>query len=248
MRTFLCLLLVMQTAAAAASEVQASLQWSRRTELAMPVSGVVAAVPVNAGQRVAKGQVLVSLDDAPFQADLHAAEAQVARRQSERSEVARDAKQAQELYDRTVLSTVEIENAKMKLARADAAVQEAKAILDRARYRQRLSVIRAPFESIVLSRHIEPGQTIAAELKPPVLLVICAADEFLALARVSAERAAKFKLGQTLRVTVGGKTYDAHLKALTHEPTNGKEPYILEAVFSATESLYAGQVARLELP
>jgi len=242
------LLVTLMTFPAAAADVEALLQWSRRTELTTPVSGVVASVAVNAGERAAKGQLLLALDDAPFRAAVQEAEALLARRKSERDEAARDAKQAQELYDRTVLSTVELENAKMKLARADAGYKEAAAALDRVRYRLRISALRAPFDAVVLSRHAEPGQSVAAELKPPVLLVIAAAGEYLAQARVAAERVTGLKVGQALSVVAGGKTYAAQLKALAHEPAGGKEPYVIEALFTAAEPLHAGQPARIQLP
>ncbi len=233
---------------AMAADVGALVQWSRRTELATPVSGVVASVAVNAGERAAKGQLLLMLDDAPFRAATQEAEAQLTRRKSERDEAARDAKQAQELYDRTVLSTIELDNAKMKQARADAGYKEAAAGLDRARYRQRVSALRAPFDAVVLSRHAEPGQSVAVELKPPILLVIAAAGEYLAQARVSAERVTGLRLGQALVVVTGGKSYAAQLKALAHEPAGNKEPYVLEAVFVTPDALHAGQPARIQLP
>ena len=234
---------------AMAASIDAQLDWSRRTELAVPVSGVVASVAVDAGEHVVKGQPLLALDDAPFVAAAHEAEAQLARRRIERDEAARDARQAEELYARTVLSTVELENARMKLARAAAGVKEAQAGLERARYRLRVSALRAPFDAVVLSRHMEPGQSIAAELKPPVLLVIAAAGEMLARGRIDSERAATLKPGQALTVSVGGRKYPARLKALAYEPTdNGKEPYLLEAALTTTDALRAGQTARIELP
>lgn len=231
-----------------AADVEAQVQWSRRTELATPVSGVVASVTVNAGERAAKGQLLLALDDAPFRTSVREAEALLARNKSERDEAARDAKQAQELYDRTVLSMVELENAKAKLARADSGYKVAAAALDRARYRQRVSALYAPFDAVVLSRHTEPGQAVAAELTPPVLLVIAAAGEYLAQARVSAKRVAGLKVGQSLSVVVDGKTYTAQLKSLAHEPAGDKEPYVLEAVFATLDPLRAGQSARIQLP
>lgn len=231
-----------------AADLDATLQWSRRTELSLPVSGVVARVEANAGQRVAQGRLLLALDETPFLGSVHEAQAQLARRKIEHDEATRDAKQAQELYERTVLSNVEIENARMKLARAEAGYNEAKAILDRARYRQKVSALRAPFDLVVLSRHVEPGQAVSAELKPPVLLVVAAAGEYLAQARVPAERVTGLKLGQSVTVEMAGKTYTAALKAWSHDPSGGKEPYLLEALFSTTEALYAGQPARLRLP
>lgn len=232
-----------------AADLDARIEWSRRTELALPVSGVVASVAANAGERVAAGQLLLALDEAPFAAAVQEAEALVMRRKVDRDEMARDARQAQELFDRTVLSVVELENAKMKQTRAEAGLKEARAALDRARYRLRVSALRAPFEARVLSRQAESGQSVAAELKPPVLMVIAAAGEYLAQARMDAGRAAALKPGQALNVTTGGQRYSARLKALAYEPAgNAKEPYLLEAVFATTENLHAGQPARIELP
>lgn len=243
------LLLWLATGPVLATSLDARLDWSRRTELAVPVSGVVASVAVEAGERVTRGQVLLALDDAPFVAVVHEAEAQLARRKLERDEAARDAKQAEELYARTVLSTVELENARMKLARAAAGVKEAQAGLEHARYRLRVSALRAPFDAVVLSRHAEPGQSIAAELRPPILLVIAAAGEMLARGRVDAERATALKPGQPLTVTVGGRKYPARLQALVYEPAdNGKEPYRLDVVLATPDVLHAGQAARIELP
>lgn len=234
---------------AMSAEVDGRLQWSRRTELAMPVSGVVANVPVNAGERVARGAELLALDAAPFAAAVHEAEARLALRKVEHDEAARDARQAQDLYDRTVLSTVELENAKNKLTRAAAGVKAAGALLDQARYRQRVSRLRAPFDAVILSRHADPGQSIAAELKPPVLFVIAAAGEYGVQARIDPERAAGLKVGQEITVKAAGKTFPARLRAIGYDPAGGgKEPYVLEAVFTTVEALHAGQSARILLP
>jgi RND family efflux transporter MFP subunit len=233
---------------AMAADLEARIEWSRRVELAMPVSGVVASVPVNAGERIVKGQLLLALDRAPFATAVTEAEAQLARRRIERDEAARDARQAQELYDRTVLSTVELENAKNKLARAEAHHKEAAAALERARYRLRVSSLRAPFEARVLTRRAEVGQSIAAELSPPVVMVIAAAGEYLAQGRLGAERAATLRPGQALQVRAGGKSYPAQIRAIAYEAAGDKEPYLLEAAFSTSDTLHAGQGARIVLP
>jgi len=233
---------------AGAAELEGTLQWSRRTELAVPVSGVIAEVSVNAGQRVQKGAVLLALDPAPFQASIQQADSQVTLRKIERDEAARDAKQAQELFDRTVLSVVELENAKNRVARAEASLKDAMALRERARWQRRVSSLKAPFEAIVLSRHAEPGQSIAAELKPPVLVVIAAAGEYSATARIGADRATGLKVGQSVQVRISGKSYAGTLRSIAHEPVVGHEPYVVEAVFSSSDVLHAGKSARIVLP
>jgi len=234
--------------AATASELDGVVQWSRRTELTLPVSGVVAAVPVSAGERVVKDAVLLTLDPAPFKSAVRTAEAQVTEHRTRRDEAARDARVAQELYDRTVLSTVELENARNKQVRAEAGLKEAGAALDQARYRQRVSSLRAPFDAIVLSRQAEVGQSIAAELRPPVLFVIAAAGEYVVQARLSPDQAQAIKVGQAANVRVGGKSYPATLRSIAHDPVNGKESYLLDAAFASPERQTAGRSAQILLP
>lgn len=230
-----------------AAELDARLDWSRRVELTMPVSGVVATVAAQAGEMVKKDQVLLSLDPAPFQAAVREAEARATAARIERDENTRDAKQAQELYERTVLSTVELENARNKKTRAEAGYQSAQAALEQARYRLRVSSLRAPFDARILARRAEVGQSIAAELQSPVVMVIAAAGEYLAQVRVGSERAAGLKPGGKVSVKVGGQTYPASVRAVTYDSA-GKEPYIVDVVFVTHDNLQAGQGARIVVP
>jgi RND family efflux transporter MFP subunit len=241
------LLMLAPVAALHAAELDARLDWSRRVELAMPVSGVVTGIAAQAGETVKKDQVLLTLDPAPFQAAVRAAEARATAARIERDEAARDAKQAQELYDRTVLSTVELENARNKKTRAEAQFQDAQAALEQARYRLRVSSLRAPFEARILARRAEVGQSLAADLQPPVVMVIAAAGEYLAQARVGGDRAAALKPGQKVEVRAGGKNYPATIRAVNYDPS-GKEPYLVDVVFAATDNLQAGQSVRIVLP
>jgi RND family efflux transporter MFP subunit len=244
--TFL-FLMVAPIGALHAVELDARLDWSRRVELTMPVSGVVTSIAAQAGETVKKDQVLLTLDPAPFQAAARAAEARAAATRIERDEATRDAKQAQELYDRTVLSTVELENARNKKARTEAQYQDAQAVLEQARYRLRVSSLRAPFEARILARRAEVGQSLAADLQPPVVMVIAAAGEYLAQARVGGDRAATLKPGQKVEVRAGGKNYPASVRAVNYDPS-GKEPYLVDVVFATTDHFQAGQGARIVVP
>ena len=247
---FICTLLL--TGQAYAANVEAVVQWSKRVELSLPVSGVVAQVTAQVGDTVSRDQVLLALEDTPFRAAVQQAEAQHTQRKLERDELQRDYKQAQELYDRTVLSTVELENARTKYARSGAALQEARAALERARYQLRVSVIRAPFDGRVVQRQVEPGQSVIAELKPVTLLAIAAAGEYIARAQLPEERIAGLEAGRTINVTVAGKRYAGKIKHIGLEPvtrSDASQPqYEVEVLFAAPSLLRAGARVTLELP
>lgn len=248
----LCLACLGSLGTAMAADWDATVQWSRRVELGPPVSGVVMRVNAEVGQRVNKNDLLLALEETPFRAALQAAQAELTRRELELKEAQRDAQQAKELYDRTVLSTVELENAQWKLTRAEAARQRARAELEQARYRLRVSSLRAPFDAYVLSRQVEAGQSIVAELNAPALLVLVAAGEYLAKAVVPVERATGLKSGQSLTVRVDNERFGGKVKSVGLEPVqsaSGKDGgYELHVVFESNKLLRAGQPAKLEFP
>ncbi len=230
----------------------AVVEWSRRVELSVPVPGVIAQVNVDIGDRVKRNQVLLALDDAPFKAAVTQAQALLTQRKLESSEAERDLKQAQALYDRTVLSTVDLENAKSKHAQAAAGQLAASAALDEARWRLRVSAIRAPYDGIVIQRQAQPAQTVAAELKPQTLLVFAAADEYIARARLPAESIAGIAAGQAASVTLAGEKFPAKVKRVGLEPVTHADQanpqYEVEWVFTTSKVLRAGQRVTIDIP
>src|SRR5574340_1845423 len=87
-----------------AAEVPALLQWSQRVELALPVSGGVKDVGVEAGQRVRKGAPLVVLDSQAYQARVAESRAVLARHREEAAEAKRDRGRGQARYDRASIA------------------------------------------------------------------------------------------------------------------------------------------------
>jgi len=223
--------LVLMFVATVAFGADGTVQWARRVELGLSVSGTIKTVAVEAGARVAKGQVLVALDDTPFKAEFDQARA-------DRDEAARDYKQAQQLFERTVLSTVELENAKLKSVRAQARYAQAKYQLDRSR-------IVAPFDAWVLEMRAQVGQNVVNALEARPLVVVAAAGEYVARTRVSGSVLERLTPGAAATVTVAGKNYAGKVHSLALEPGKGDEHEVTVA-FSAAERLRPGQSAKVE--
>lgn len=240
-------------ATAQAAEVPAILQWSQRVELSTPVSGVVQAVNVVPGGHVRKGQVLLQLDDHIYAARAEEAAAAVARQRDEAAEAQRDLKRVQELYDRGVISTSELDLARLRQTTASGRLGEA-----RARYKQETrnradSVLRAPFDALVVARLAEPGQAVAAGLQPQALLVVAKAGEMIAHAQVSETQLNNLKVGEEVNVAVGQLRFRGKITLLGLEPAardkDGTPLYALEVLFAPGENvLRAGGQASLTLP
>ena len=246
---FLALALVIPQTLWAAEE-QAVLQWSQRVELSAPVSGVVRAVSVDVGEQVKKGQVLLTLDGAIYQAKVAETQATIIRLVAEAAEAKRDLVRVQELYERTVVATADLDQAKLRNTRAESLLAEARASL---RQNQKVldeTIMRAPFDAVVIMRQVEPGMTVAASLQPQILLVLAKSGEMLARLRLPAAQIEKLKVGQAVSVASGGQSYQGTIKALGLEPgkTEGSSGYQVDVIFPSKEQLRAGAVAVVKFP
>jgi multidrug efflux system membrane fusion protein len=146
----------------AQADIDARIYWGKRIDMGMPVSGVVAKVPVDAGMRVGKGDELLVLQQTPFKTALIEAKAGVVQAAGARKIARRDYDQTKDLYDRGLISTVELQNAQLKKEAKEAAYTAARAKLERAQYELTHSVLRAPFDGLVLDKRVEAGQTLVS--------------------------------------------------------------------------------------
>jgi len=157
-----------------------------KVEVGSEVSGLIDEVLVDDNDRVKKGQVLARLDTSRLRdsvvnarAALASSEARVlqsaATVKESRANLAR-LRQVAELSGGKVPSKAELETAEATLERAaadeasaKAAVEQARAALSSAEVNLRKASILSPIDGVVLSREIEPGQTVQASFTAPVL-------------------------------------------------------------------------------
>lgn len=117
--------------------------------------GVIAAVLVDAGDRVQRGQVLARLDATELEAAARQAGAQQAK-------AARDVARAEKLYSQGVIAEQQVQDARTQLAVLDAALASA-------RFNRQQAVITAPGPGMVLQRLAEAREVVAPGA--PVLVV-----------------------------------------------------------------------------
>ncbi|MBT9569496.1 MAG: efflux RND transporter periplasmic adaptor subunit [Thiobacillus sp.] len=145
-----------------------------KVELTTRVSGMVDQVLVKPGQRVGKGDVLLRLGKTIFQARLDEAAAELKRAQLEEADAKRDLDRAQDMFNRTVSSTSELDAATLRHARAQAAVAAANARRVIAQQNLNDAELKAPFDGVVDSLPGAPGTVVSAECQPRTLVVMSA--------------------------------------------------------------------------
>ena len=110
------------------------------------IAGEVVDVPLQDGQDVKAGDLLVVLDRRPFEAALHAAEAALARDTATAEDAARNAASWGSLTDKRAVSQRTLEQAQATATAAAATVQVDQATVEAARLALSYCEIRAPFD------------------------------------------------------------------------------------------------------
>src|SRR5439155_15217611 len=100
------------------------------------------------------------------------AEAAVARAEAAVKDARRQLERARELIVQNYVSQAEVEAAEVQLEQRQAELKQARAQLQAARVDDENSTIRAPIDGVVIARAVDLGQTVAARLQAPRLLVL----------------------------------------------------------------------------
>jgi HlyD family secretion protein len=155
-------------------------------DIGSQVSGQVLEVTADFNERVQRDQVIARIDPANFEARLTQARANLSSARASLQEAQAAQKNAQadynrkrELSERQLVSRADIdlaeaarEQAAARVASARAQIQQAEANVANAELELAYTVIRSPVDGVVLSRTVEPGQTVAASFQSPVLFQI----------------------------------------------------------------------------
>ena len=210
-----------------------TLQPTKSIDVGSEQSGTLATVQAQENDQVKKGQVLAELDlsklkDAVVKsrASLESAKATVmqyvATVAETKATLARY-KQVAQLSGGKVPSKTEMETAEANLLRAQANLASARASVSQAEANLKTDetnlskgTIRAPVNGVILSRKVEPGQTVVASMSTPVLFTMAEDLTRMELqVKVDEADVSNVKLGQPATFTVSswpGRTFPATIR------------------------------------
>ena len=230
---------------ATALELTGVVQWAQRVELGTQQSGIVVEAPVPAGAMVKKGQLLVQLESRALQARVRRAEAELSKSKKDRVEAQRELDRSKELYERTLLSNHELEQAKIAYSEANSRHQAAGAALIEARLDLEQSAIRAPFDGVVLQRNAEVGQSVVSTLQSVPLITMADMKQMRVQTDGTHVQLAKLRVGQGVTVESGGRHFKGTISLIGLEPAagNGEPRYPLHVLF-----MTEGAVVRVGQP
>lgn len=207
-----------------------TLQPLTQVDISSELSGVVKDVLVDANQEVKAGDVLAELDTSRLEAQVERAEASLKSAAAQVSQARTTLAEAEQAFARTdqlskrgmaaeqVLETARAARDRAESAVAIAEANEAIAAAELKSQRADLakSKIYAPIDGVVLTRSVNPGQTVASSMQAPVLFVIAADLKRMELkAAIDEADIGHVKAGQKARFTVDAfpdRSFDALIR------------------------------------
>ncbi len=202
--------------------------------LSFKVGGVIARIAVDAGDAVHAGQLLAALN-------MREIDAALTKSRSGATKAERDLARAQRLYDDSVVTLAQMED-------AETAAEQARADLEAAAFNRRYAVIVAPSAGIVLRRSAEPGENVSSGATVLVLgshargnvVQVGLPDRDLVSLRKGDPAIARFD-------ALPGEAFQGRVSQIAAAADPGTGTYAVEIALPEGGTLAAGLVGQVEI-
>ena len=224
------------------------LQAKTRVDVGAQVSGQIQTIHVQLGQRVKKGDLLVSLDPELARSDVAQAEASVAQasaaldsRRIDADAARRELKRQQRLLAGQATSGIEAEKAEVELAKIEAdlrgqaaTVARLQADLEKRKVNLSYTRITAPMDGTVVNLPVQEGQTVISVQITPVILTLADLDTITVRTKVPEADVQAIKVGQVARFTTlsgEGKRYEGKVRVIQPVPERAGNAVFYNVLF-----------------
>lgn len=226
-----------------AGEVRARVE----SRLGFRVAGKLTQRTVDAGQRVAAGQLLAAMDPQDYQLSAQAAQAQLLAAQSQRDVALADYKRYESLRVQGFISGAELERRDASLKAADAALVQARSQSQAQLNQVGYARLQATAAGVVTALEAEVGQVLAAG--QPVLRLAHDGPRD-AVFNVPEQAVQAFKVGMPMQAQLAGRS-DA-LKGLVREVGASADPvtrtFTVKLALQASDRLPLGATVNVLVP
>ena len=176
-------------------------------EISSKVSGLIIQITANEGEKVTKGRALIMLDNQEKTAQVKEMEALTKKADANYSKAKADYERYRRLYDGNAATLDELETFERQFKFAEAELAETNSKLDRAKTVLRDYTLKSPIDGIVITKHLEPGET-AGEGTP--ILTLADLNSLKITAELDETDVGKIQIGQKAEVSADayrGSTY-----------------------------------------
>src|SRR5258706_7292610 len=163
---------VVQSDVSTWDEFSGRLEAVERVDVRSRVAGAVQSIHFNEGALVKAGDLLVTIDPAPYAAEVERAQAQVFAAQARSDNTKSELDRAQRLWDESAIARREFEERVNVRREAEANVRAAEAALQTAKLSLGYTQVRAPVSGRVGKLEVTVGNLVAAGPGAPVLTTL----------------------------------------------------------------------------
>lgn len=258
---------VLQKDIALWDEFSGRLEAVQRVDVRPRVAGALLAVHFREGALVRQGDLLFTVDPAPYAAEVDRAEAQVAAAQARLSYTRSELERSTRLLRESAIAQREHDERQNAHREADANLRAAQAALQTARLNLSYTQVRAPVAGRVGRIEVTVGNLVAAGAGAPVLTSLVSVSPIYASFDTDEQIVVKAlqdlqsgSKGQSARQlieripvqmgtgTSGGTPYNGHLQLIDNQVDARSGTVRVRAVFdNADGSLIPGQFARIRM-
>lgn len=249
------------------NEFSGRLEAVQRVDVRPRVSGAVQAVHFKEGALVKAGDLLFTVDPAPYTAEVDRAEAQVVAARARMAYTQSESERATRLWDERAIAQKEYDERVNAQREADANLRAAQAALQTARLNLGYTQVRAPVSGRVGRIEVTVGNLVSAGAGAPVLTTLVSVDPMYASfdvdeqvvasalqgLRATGEGRSTRALIESVPVQMGvgtgdGTPYAGHLQLIDNQVDAKSGTVRVRAVFgNADGTLMAGQFARIRM-
>ena len=245
-------------------EFSGRLEAVERVDIRSRVAGAVQAVHFREGALVKQGELLITIDPAPYAAEVERAEAQVASARARQSYARSEQERARRLWDERAIAQRELDERVNAGSEAEANLRAAQASLQSARLNLGYTQVRAPVSGRIGKREITVGNLVAAGPGAPVLSTLVSVSPIYAsfdadeqvivralkdLGRSAANRSSIDSIPvQMGTATVGSTPFEGHLQLIDNQVDARSGTVRVRAAFDNKDGvLIPGQFARIRM-
>lgn len=208
-----------------------------KVEVGTQVSGIISKLYVDYNDVVKAGQVIAEMDKVNLQAELSAANAQLATAKTEYEYQQKEYNRMKTLHDKELISDSEFDQAQYQYQSSKNAYSQTQASYTKVKRNLSYATITSPIDGVVISKSVEEGQTVAAGFSTPTLFTIAKdLTDMQVIANVDEADIGQVKEGQRVTYTVAAypdDVFEGRVKQVRLQPTTTSNVVTYEVVIGA---------------
>ncbi len=228
-------------------KVPASVEATQATLVSSRLMARITAVHVRAGDTVARGELMLELENSDIKAQVQQAEANVRAVSARLKEARQTLKRVKDLQAGGVVSVADLDKAVAGHETLIAELAAARQALEESRTALTYTEIVAPFNGRIVDRFAEPGDTAQPGTK---LLALYNPLNLRVEAQVREHLALDLEVGQPLKVEIPSlnKIVDAVIEERVPAADPGSRSFLVKAGVAFDKDMLPGMYARLLVP